>query len=69
MDNVSAKPLVCKSVGWLAYDGKDCKVIVPHISSLSEHAKPQGCGDMTIPTKAILRLATLNVKGRKHRGP
>ena len=22
----------CRSVGWLAYDGEDCKVIIPHMS-------------------------------------
>lgn len=29
-----AKPsvMVCRSVGWLVYDGKDSKLVVPHLS-------------------------------------
>ena len=54
------KPLVCRSVGWLLYDGDDCKVVVPHISEKhNDRVQPQGCGDMTIPTKAILQISDL----------
>jgi len=59
MVSVKPKPLLCQSVGWLAYDGKDCKVVVPHISEDHASAPRQGCGDMTIPTKAIIRMKTL----------
>ena len=59
LDGVRAAPLICKSVGWLAYDGDDCKVIVPHVSTAHNHAAQQGCGDMTIPTKAILKVQNL----------
>ena len=56
----SITPLVCRSVGWLASDGADCKVLVPH---LTDKAHPsiaqQGCGDMTIPSQAILRIQRL----------
>lgn len=52
--------LKCQSVGWLLYDGDECKVIVPH---LSEHGHantaPQGCGDMAIPTQAVVRIVDL----------
>jgi hypothetical protein len=48
--------LTCRSVGWLKYDGEDCKVIIPHISEESESIEQQGCGDMTIPTRAIIKL-------------
>jgi len=61
LEGVRAKPQVCKSVGWLPYDGKDCKVIVPHISSAHDNTAQQGCGDMTIPTKAIVKLKTLSL--------
>ncbi len=55
-----AKPLHCRSVGWLAYDGDDCKVIVPHISdSIRDPVTAQGCGDMTIPSRAVLKIADL----------
>ena len=60
LSDCQIRPLVCRSVGWLAYDGDDCKVIVPHISeSDHQHVTPQGCGDMAIPSKAILRIADL----------
>lgn len=56
------KPLHCRSVGWLIYDGSDCKVIVPHLSDPDhESAKFQGCGDMTIPTKAIVAMRELEI--------
>lgn len=59
-DGGSPKVLVCRSAGWLFYDGDDCKVIIPHISADShENAAPQGCGDMTIPTKAIVKITEL----------
>jgi hypothetical protein len=54
-----ATPMICRSVGWLLHDAADCKVIVPHISGDHPTLAPQGCGDMTIPTAAILRLEDL----------
>ncbi len=62
-----AQPTVvlCRSVGWLVYDGKDCKLILPHLSEAGHpDAKQQGCGDMTSPTSAIRKLVTLKVKPR-----
>lgn len=53
------KPLLCQSVGWLMYDGADCKVVVPHLTKDHANAPRQGCGDMTIPTKCITKLKTL----------
>ena len=56
----AATPLYCRSVGWVVSGNKKCKVIVPHISVDSEMgAMIQGCGDLTIPTKAIVRLTIL----------
>ena len=59
--------LACKSVGWLVHNGKDCKVVVPHISAdRHPNAKDQGCGDMTIPSRSILSMITLlTPKSRK----
>jgi hypothetical protein len=53
------KPAVmsCRSVGWLVYDGSDSKVIVPHLTEDGD----QGCGDMTIPAKAIVRIRKIKV--------
>jgi hypothetical protein len=60
LDNPCPEPMKVRSVGWLAYDGKDCKVVVPHLSENSPMGPPrQGCGDMTIPTRSILRMRSL----------
>ena len=58
--DLSPTVLCCRSVGWLAYDGEDCKVIIPHLSKSHESAPPQGCGDMTIPTCAIRSIKDLH---------
>lgn len=56
----AAEPLYCRSVGWLVEDTKDCKVVVPHISG-ERTGEPflTGCGDLTIPTKAIVKFRVL----------
>lgn len=59
--NFAAEPLVCISVGWLAHDGDDCKVVVPHLADETVSVKRQGCGDMTIPTKAIIAIKELQI--------
>lgn len=65
LEGCNPAPMVCRSVGWLIHDGKDCKVIVPH---LSQHEHPnagqQGCGDMTIPTSAVLSVADVGIVQR-----
>jgi hypothetical protein len=56
----AAEPLYCRSVGWLFSDNKKCKVIVPHIAG--EQNKKiiiQGCGDLTIPTKSVVKMTVL----------
>jgi len=56
----AAEPLYCQSVGWLFEDKKDCKVIVPHIAGERRGDQMlQGCGDLTIPAAAILKMTTL----------
>lgn len=56
----AAVPLYCRSVGWLARETKDCKVIVPHISGEKNgNSVLQGCGDLTIPTAAIEKITVL----------
>jgi hypothetical protein len=57
LGSVKAEPMVCKSVGWLLHEDDRYKVIVPHISEGTE----QGCGDMTIPTAAIVSMRELAV--------
>lgn len=61
LKDISPSPNKCRSVGWLIHDGEDCKVIVPHISDPDHaNATQQGCGDMTIPVKAIVSIVDLN---------
>jgi hypothetical protein len=56
----AAVPLYCRSVGWLTSDGKDCKTVVPHIAGEKNGDRMmQGCGDLVIPTKAIVKMTVL----------
>ena len=62
---VKGNLLVCRSVGWLLHDGPECKIIVPHLTD-PDHATAsfQGCGDMTIPARAIIRVTPLRREGK-----
>lgn len=41
-------------------DTKKCKVLVPHIGGeRNGDLMMQGCGDLVIPTKAILKMTVL----------
>lgn len=55
-DDPSENPLTCRSVGWLVYDGKDAKTVAPH---MTDEEVPQRCGEMTIPSRAVLKIRTL----------
>jgi hypothetical protein len=56
----SAGPVYCRSVGWLVSESGNCKVIVPHVSGEKNgNVVPYGCGDLTIPNKAIVRMKVL----------
>jgi len=59
LEDCSPQLLTCKSVGWLLRDGEDCKVVVPHVGGDVPGVKSQGCGEMTIPTSAIVRMVDL----------
>ena len=50
------KPLLCRSVGWLVYDGSEAKTVAPHIT---EEDTQQRCGEMTIPTRSVVRMKVL----------
>jgi len=59
----AAEPLYCRSVGWLVRETKECKVIVPHLSGEKNGtATLQGCGDLTIPTAAIVKTTILKTQ-------
>jgi hypothetical protein len=59
----TAIPLYCRSVGWIIKETEDCKVIVPHLSG-EENGDIiiQGCGDLVIPTKSIVKITTLKTE-------
>ena len=55
-----AEPLYCRSVGWLIKETEHVKVIVPHIAGEENgNIMIQGCGDLIIPTKAIVKVKRL----------
>jgi hypothetical protein len=60
IDGPAPSPLRCRSVGWLIHDTDSCKVVVPHVTEPHDSAVRQGCGDMTIPARAILRVVDLS---------
>lgn len=56
----NADTVRCRSVGWLLSDSKERKVIVPHISGeMNEDTIPYGRGDLSIPSKAIVKMRVL----------
>ena len=55
-DEPSEIPSLCRSVGWLIYDGDKAKTIASHIT---DEETPQRCGEMTIPVAAIVRVRIL----------
>lgn len=64
---VDPKPLICQSVGWLLHDDAEVKVVVPHVSKASPHADQQGCGDMLIPARSVIRMVDLSEPTQKVR--
>jgi len=58
-----AKPLYCRSVGWLVSESGGCKVIVPHIAGeKNTDIMLQGSGDLTIPNKSIVKVTTIRLR-------
>lgn len=62
-DYPTPKSTMCQSVGWLVYDGKKYKVVVPHLTG-PEGDTWSGCGDMTIPVGVIVRIIRLRSPAR-----
>jgi hypothetical protein len=55
-------PVLCRSVGWLVSDENGHRTIVPHISGDGVKVGQFGRGDLTIPTKAIVRMKVLKAR-------
>ena len=65
LEGCDPEPMVCRSVGWLIHDDEKCKVVVPHLSQPDHpNAGQQGCGDMTIPTSAVVKIADVGIVKR-----
>lgn len=63
IDGMKATLTICASVGWLVHDDKKCKVVVPHLTSINRSdVDSQGCGDMTIPASAVVKMVRLKIK-------
>lgn len=60
LERIEDRALICRSVGWLVVDGERAKVIAPHINEQEVGVPLQGCGVMTIPTRAVLRVTELS---------
>ena len=58
-NGIEDRALICRSVGWLVLDGEKAKVVAPHINEQEAGVPLQGCGVMTIPTRAVLRVRDL----------
>ena len=50
------EPLTCKSVGWVLRRGDRAITVAPHVSVEDD---PQHCGEMTIPTCAVVQVKEL----------
>ena len=56
----AARPVLCRSVGWLVAKANGTTVLVPHISGEDGGDLRQfGTGDIAIPTRAIVRTRVL----------
>ena len=70
LEDCSAVPMVCRSVGWLVHDDEKCKVVVPHLNEANHpNAVLQGCGDMTIPTVAVVTMVDLKKMKQRKKKP
>lgn len=51
--DAASAPVECVSIGWLIHNGKASKTLSANIS---REDCPQRCGDITIPSRAILEI-------------
>jgi len=58
--------MICRSVGYLVRQTKHLIVIVPHVTPDRDGEYQMGCGDMTIPIRAVTRIVTLKVPRKGH---
>lgn len=63
--SLAATPLYCHSVGWLLSQSDECAVLVPHFGGeRNGDQMMQGCGDLVIPAKAIVKVSALKHASR-----
>jgi hypothetical protein len=51
----------CRTVGWITNKDNKSIVVVPHIATNEVLGVKQGCGDMTIPMRAVVAIKRLKV--------
>ena len=51
-------PVQCASVGWLLEDGEK-KVLAPNMGNIEDEHSIQACGVIQIPSRAVIRIVTL----------
>jgi hypothetical protein len=61
LDQATAKALPCRSVGWMVAESESALLLVPHLHDSDEElgVKASGCGELTIPRRAVKRIAFL----------
>lgn len=57
LEDLASECCVLKSVGWVLTENKDLIHIVPHLGD----DPAQGCGDMVIPKRCVLKKINLNI--------
>lgn len=58
--DIHPERLVAVSVGWIVARNRESIVVVPHLIDGNDRVAKQGCGEMTIPKKAILAVCPLS---------
>lgn len=58
IDEVSWKEVaLCRSVGWLVYDGEEVKALAPNVATVCGDVQISGV--IRIPTRAVVRITRL----------
>ena len=66
IDGIVSDALMIDSVGWVIDENKHQLVLCPHVSSANHaHSSQQGCGDMTIPKRSIIKRTVIKGHGVK----
>ncbi len=59
ISELSPKPLICRSVGWIVSRANGCIVLMAHLAPPRDDGGQSGFGDVTIPRRAIKTIRSL----------